>query len=492
MAFQRPVADSKTIPLKILVDKQRNKVVFVETTKDFVDTLFSFLSLPLATIVGLLETNNNDQQQSESTPFLDNIRNLYQSVQNLDSDDVWNNSLCKQILLRPKNPCESLCLKLFMNIDDTVVLTPKLFVCDSCCKFTTFSNIDCTCGKSPNKEPRNLDIQNQNSAEDGVIVREKGSMFLISDDLKIVSSSMLSSLLMLINVGYSDLTQLEEITHNIAKHEIINLLKYTLISNEPLTNTILASNSKNKDNKPNHFASAVRATPFASDITSKIDVKVMQSKTRKDIICAEADGDFVDFIFSFLTMPLGSIVKRLGVNSFSGCVGNLYESVKSFDPTSVLLNPGLVRQFSCPNHPLNFPNVLPPPTTYYYGQNQKRAHYYETKGVISKSHESILNAKSLISLDPWPLNMSKEGVVGFVKRDALYGVGDDLKVKKVSANFCFSYLKELNLSLDDLEVKLISIGEVEALSLLGACVTSNFTLTSGLKDFLNPVNNPVG
>ncbi|KAL5072923.1 hypothetical protein RYX36_011907, partial [Vicia faba] len=104
------------------------------------------------------KTNNNDQQQSESTPFLDNIRNLYQSVQNLDSDDVWNNSLCKQILLRPKNPCESLCLKLFMNIDDTVVLTPKLFVCDSCCKFTTFSNIDCTCGNSPNKEPRNLDI----------------------------------------------------------------------------------------------------------------------------------------------------------------------------------------------------------------------------------------------------------------------------------------------------------------------------------------------
>lgn len=61
MAFQQPVADSKTIPLKILVDKQRNKVVFVEKTKDFVDTLFTFLSLPLATIVRLLETNNNDQ-----------------------------------------------------------------------------------------------------------------------------------------------------------------------------------------------------------------------------------------------------------------------------------------------------------------------------------------------------------------------------------------------------------------------------------------------
>lgn len=228
MAFQQPGAESKTIPLKILVDKQRNKVVFVETTKDFVDTLFSFLSLPLATIVRLLETNNNGKQQSESSPFLENIKNLYQSVQNLDSDDVWNNPVCKQILLRPRNPCESLCMKLFMDIEETELST-KFFVCDSCNKFTTFPNIRCTCGKSPNKKPRNLDIQTRKSAQDGVFVRDKGSMFLISDDLKIVSSSMLSSLDMMIKLGCSDLTQLEEITHNIGKHEVINGVMLVLV-----------------------------------------------------------------------------------------------------------------------------------------------------------------------------------------------------------------------------------------------------------------------
>ncbi|CAL5210905.1 unnamed protein product [Lathyrus oleraceus] len=479
MAFQQPGAESKTIPLKILVDKQRNKVVFVETTKDFVDTLFSFLSLPLATIVRLLETNNKGKQQSESSPFLDNIKNLYQSVQNLDSDDVWNNPVCKQILLRPRNPCESLCMKLFMDIEETELST-KFFVCDFCYKFTTYPNIHCTCGKSPTKKPRNLDIQTRESAQDGVFVRDKGSMFLISDDLKIVSSSMLSSLDMMIKLGCSDFTQLEEITHNIGKHEVLNLLMYTLTSHEPLTNTILASSSKNKDySQPNLFASAVRITPFASDNTRKIDVKVMQSKSQKNIIYAETNGDFVDFIFSFLTMPLGSIVKRLGVKSFSGCVGNLYESMMRFDPTSVLLDPGIVQQFSCPNYPLKIPHVFPLPTTYYYGMYEKGKDH-EYRGLISKSRESINRPTSLISLD-----ILKDGVVGFVKKDALYGVGDDLKVKPVSANFCFSYLKELNLSLDDLEVKVISIGEVEALSLLGACVTSNFTLTSGLKHFLN-------
>ncbi|CAK8574905.1 unnamed protein product [Lathyrus sativus] len=477
MAFQKPVAESKSIPLKILVNKQRNKVVFVETTKDFVDTLFSFLSLPLATIVRLLETNDNGQQQSESSPFLDNIKNLYQSVQNLDSDDIWNNPMCKQILLRPRNPCESLCMKLFMDIEQAVLPT-KFFVCDSCYKFTTFPNTHCSCGKSPNKVPRNLDILTQKSPQDGVFVKEKGPMFLISDDLKIVSSSMLSSLEMLIKLGYSDLTQLEEITHNIGKHEILNLLKYTLISDEPLTKTIFASCSINKYIRPNQFASTVSITPFANDITRKMKVKVMQSKSQKNIIYAEANGDFVDFIFSFLTMPLGSVVNCLGVNSFGGCVGNLYESMKSFDPTSVLLNPGIV---SCTNHLLNIPHVIPPPTTYYYGVQEWR-YKYVIEGVISKSPESIYDRRSLISLD---FNLLKKGVVGFVKKDALYGIGDDLKVKQDYATFLFSYLKELNLSLDDLEVKVISIGEVEALSILGACVTSNFTLTSALKHFLN-------
>lgn len=194
-------------------------------------------------------------------------------------------------------------------------------------------------------------------------------------------------------------------------------------------------------------------------------MKVMQSKSHKNIIYAETNGDFVDFIFSFLTMPLGSIVKLLGVNSFSGCVGNLYESMMSFDPTSVLLNPGIVQQFSCPNYPLKIPHVFPLPTTYYYGMHGK-GYSYEYRGLISKSRGSIYSPTSLISLD---LNILKDGVVGFVKKDSLYGVGDDLKVKPVSANFCFSYLKELNLSLDDLEVKVISIGEVEVMWLLNHC-----------------------
>ncbi|KAK2432752.1 hypothetical protein QL285_018108 [Trifolium repens] len=91
----------------------------------------------------------------------------------------------------------------------------------------------------------------------------------------------------------------------------------------------------------------------------------------------------------------------------------------------------------------------------------------------------------MYALDPRSSNRSKEGVVGFVKREILYCIGDDLTVKPLSANSCFLYLKKLGIALDDLEVKMISIGEAEALSLLGASLTSKLTLTDGLRDHLN-------
>jgi hypothetical protein len=100
---------------------------------------------------------------------------------------------------------------------------------------------------------------------------------------------------------------------------------------------------------------------------SKMDIKVVQSNAQKKVVFTEDNGNFVDFIFGFLTIPLGSIAKLLGANSFAGCVSNLYKSVENLDPVSVLLNPGIASQFGCPNQPLNIPHVDLP--TYYYGLN---------------------------------------------------------------------------------------------------------------------------
>lgn len=46
--------DEPTIDVKLFVDKEKKKVLFAESDKDFVDVLFSWLTLPLGTIVRLL------------------------------------------------------------------------------------------------------------------------------------------------------------------------------------------------------------------------------------------------------------------------------------------------------------------------------------------------------------------------------------------------------------------------------------------------------
>jgi hypothetical protein len=190
---------------------------------------------------------------------------------------------------------------------------------------------------------------------------------------------------------------------------------------------------------------------FSTSDSSKINIKIVESKSQEKIVIIEGNGDFVDFIFSFLTMPLGSILKLLGADSFAGHVGNLYTSVGNLEPTSVLLNPGIAPQFACPNQPLNIPHAELP--TYYYD--------YNYSGVTSKSPSvGQRYPVPLIALDPRSPNSSK-GVEGFVKRTTLYGVGDDLKVKPLSPNFCLSYLKDLNLPIDDLNVKLITIDDAK-------------------------------
>lgn len=40
-----------SISLKALVDKASKKVIFIESGNEFVDVLFSFLTIPMATII---------------------------------------------------------------------------------------------------------------------------------------------------------------------------------------------------------------------------------------------------------------------------------------------------------------------------------------------------------------------------------------------------------------------------------------------------------
>ncbi|KAJ7950201.1 DUF674 family protein [Quillaja saponaria] len=218
-----------TFPLRVLVDKEKRRVVAAEATMNFVDILFGFLALPMGTIVRLVEA-----EQGQHPAVIGCMNNLYNSVEKL-GDEVFVNDVRKQMLIRPHNPCDSLCRKLKINVDDSEDV--EFYVCISCNYYSTFPNEICTCGQPMIK--RKMADHNPGN---GVFLR--GSpLFLIFDDLKIIPSTPGRSTKLFLQHGYKDLSHLLDINISVGFKEINSLLKYALTSKHPLTSLFLPMKS---------------------------------------------------------------------------------------------------------------------------------------------------------------------------------------------------------------------------------------------------------
>lgn len=99
-----------TISLKASVDKKSNRVVFVESDEFFVDILFSFLTMPMGTIIHLISNLS-------PTNGIGCLNNLYKSVENTDAM-YFRTEACKDMLLHPHNAAAAYCKSLKLKIDD--------------------------------------------------------------------------------------------------------------------------------------------------------------------------------------------------------------------------------------------------------------------------------------------------------------------------------------------------------------------------------------
>lgn len=112
--------------LRLLIDEEKNRVVLAEAGKDFVDVLCSLLTLPMGTIVRLLEKH----QTPPSSSVVGCFHNLYKSVSEMNADN-FETQARKDLLMRPRSVKESHCRKLKLNVDDTSPPTEtiKFFLC---------------------------------------------------------------------------------------------------------------------------------------------------------------------------------------------------------------------------------------------------------------------------------------------------------------------------------------------------------------------------
>jgi hypothetical protein len=193
------------VTLKVMVDRERNKVLYADAEKDFVEVLLSFLTLPLGTIARLVAAESSIEAMKFGS-----ISSLYQSVQDLDGKYLWSQE-CKEMLLKPRNSMEGSCWKLKLNIDDTPI---QYFICEgwimNC--VSIFRNQKCLCGKYCNRG-----VNFPGSFDNG-FVKDMAS-FIIHDDLSVMPNDLVKGLGLLQMYGINDIADIERKTLLISKKE---------------------------------------------------------------------------------------------------------------------------------------------------------------------------------------------------------------------------------------------------------------------------------
>jgi len=74
MSFSSSSSSSYQYTMKLLIDTNREKVLFAEASKYAIDSIFRFLYFPIVTVIGVLKEGE----------IVGGIANLYKSIENLD------------------------------------------------------------------------------------------------------------------------------------------------------------------------------------------------------------------------------------------------------------------------------------------------------------------------------------------------------------------------------------------------------------------------
>ncbi|KAK9913415.1 hypothetical protein M0R45_037233 [Rubus argutus] len=222
--------DSKTISVKLLVDKRSQKVLFAEAGKDFVDFLFALLSFPVGTLVRLLSKDG----------MVGSLGKLYESFENLNDMYVQPN-LNRDILLKPKEPAGvPNNLGLLTNVE-----TPKVFYqcsrrgySDQHTYVSENPNVRCpSCANTMSTRMSYVSPPSTASTEGGFV---KGVVtYIIKDDLEVKPNFTIATILQLERFNVKCICDLEEKVVGVGMDEGVKLLQESLQSKSVLTNVFL-------------------------------------------------------------------------------------------------------------------------------------------------------------------------------------------------------------------------------------------------------------
>jgi len=250
--------------------------------------------------------------------------------------------------------------------------------------------------------------------------------------------------------------------------QVIDILKLSLVSKTPLTDFIFKKKYSDvvvglKDPMP-------KIGNGSSKGGRQIFVKVVRRKSTGEILFAEARDDFINFIFSFLTFPMGGVLHMLQGFSSLNCIDNLYKSVTELSPESYLtsnhlkeklINPPIAAQFGIDNQIIPIGVASPP----FYDCHSYilKAQYTRALTAMHMHSLSYPDEKYVVLnlVDP-KLSASNASNRGeFTKGPSVYMVTVDLAITPMSSFTAISHLNSLSVSLNDGEERVVKIGQKE-------------------------------
>lgn len=110
----------------------------------------------------------------------------------------------------------------------------------------------------------------------------------------------------------------------------MDLLELSLLSQTPLSDLFLKIRRIHNTTTAEHFLNQVKQEENCSSAKT-MKITAMVHKSNHKVLFAQAEKDFIEFLFSLLTIPLGQVESLLGMNSSLGSIDNLYRSLASFN-----------------------------------------------------------------------------------------------------------------------------------------------------------------
>jgi hypothetical protein len=237
--------------------------------------------------------------------------------------------------------------------------------------------------------------------------------------------------------------------------------------------------------------------------SNKISLKLLVDTKSKKVLFAEAGKEFVDFVFSLLTLPIGAVVKLISAGTMQGSIGRLYQSVDNIgdsylqpnkdksdllqpkvlhpDARELLLLQGGDGKSSSSSSPLARFKMYTCAGYCATATMEAKAACPQCKQAMATEVTFVLPSAAPKAASASASEAAGSGgdeTGGYVKGLVTYMVTDGLEVTPMSAISSITLISKFSVNKDvELAEKFVSVGMDEGLGLLKAALRSDTVLS---------------